>query len=70
MSGRRLDAVFPTRLLSVSEAERIAYFEHLWLIHPFLHEAHARVRRLLRLNRPGYIIVLNGPTGVGKTRLC
>ena len=61
---------FPPALLVADEAERIAYFNSLWVVHPALDEALKRVRRLLRLHQPGRIIVLTGPTGVGKTRLC
>ena len=64
------DRSFPPALLADSEARRLAYFETLWIVHPHLEEALSRLKRLLRLNGAGHLIVLNGPTGSGKTRLC
>ena len=70
MTASTCAPAFPHRLLSAGAAERIGYFNSLWVVHPALEEALKRVRRLLRLHQPDRIIVLNGPTGVGKTRLC
>jgi len=66
----RSEPGFPVNLLDGGEVERVGYFKKLWLVHPYLDEAYRRVRQLVRLNQSGHMIVLNGPTGVGKTRLC
>ncbi len=61
---------FPVALLTATADERIAYFADVWIVHPAFKDALTRIRRLLRLKQPGYLVVLNGPTGAGKTRLC
>ena len=65
-----VEHAFPTTLLTATAEERIAYFAGIGIVHPAFEDALSRIRRLLRLKQPGYLMVLNGPTGVGKTRLC
>src|SRR5581483_9575245 len=66
----QMSPAFPPSLLSASNLDRSTYFRDLWVVHPLLSEAQSRVRRLIQLGLRDRIIVLNGPTGVGKTRLC
>ncbi|HLG69871.1 MAG TPA: ATP-binding protein [Chloroflexota bacterium] len=70
MTASTCAPAFPPTLLHASAAGRIEYFNSLWVAHPALDDALKRVRRLLRLRQPDRLIVLNGPTGDGKTRLC
>lgn len=65
-----VEPAFPKALLTATVEERIAYFTGVWIVHPVFEDALSRIRRLLRLKQPGYLLVLNGPTGAGKTRLC
>src|SRR6266704_4411235 len=60
---------FPRELLMQSPAERLAYFAAKVVAHPRLVDAHRAVHDALRQPTAPSLIVLYGPTGVGKTTL-
>ena len=67
----QMSPAFPRAIVVGQQLEPPStYFRNLWVVHPLLSEAQSRVRRLMQLGLRDRIIVLNGPTGVGKTRLC
>ena len=60
---------FPRELLMQPPAERLAYFAAKVVAHPRLVDAHRSVHDALRQPTAPSLIVLYGPTGVGKTTL-
>ena len=60
---------FPRELLTQPTAERLAYFAAKVVAHPRLVDAHRAVHDALRQPTAPSLIVLYGPTGVGKTTL-
>jgi energy-coupling factor transporter ATP-binding protein EcfA2 len=60
---------FPRELLVQPPADRLAYFAAKVVAHPRLMDAHRAVHDALRQPTPPSLIVLYGPTGVGKTTL-
>ncbi len=60
---------FPRELLMRPPAERLAYFAAKVVAHPRLVDAHRAVHDALRQPTAPSLIVLYGPTGVGKTTL-
>jgi energy-coupling factor transporter ATP-binding protein EcfA2 len=60
---------FPSALLSQPIEARRAYFQDKIVAHPHLQEAHDTLRKAIRYASQGSIILLYGPTGVGKTTL-
>ena len=60
---------FPRELLMQPPAERLAYFAAKVVAHPRLVDAHRAVHDALRQPSAPSLIVLYGPTGVGKTTL-
>jgi AAA domain len=60
---------FPRELLTQSPADRLAYFAAKVVAHPRLVDAHRAVHDALRQPTTTSLIVLYGPTGVGKTTL-
>ncbi len=60
---------FPSTLLSQPIEARWAYFQNKVVAHPRLQEAHDTLRQTIRYASQGSIILLYGPTGVGKTTL-
>ncbi len=60
---------FPRELLMQPPAERLAYFAAKVVAHPRLVDAHRAVHDALRQPTAPSLIVLYGPTGVGKTTL-
>src|SRR5438128_10914247 len=60
---------FPRQLLVQSPADRLAYFAAKVVAHPRLVDAHRAVHDGLRQPTATSLIVLYGPTGVGKTTL-
>lgn len=60
---------FPSTLLSQPIEVRWAYFRDKVIAHPRLQEAHDTLRQTIRYATQGSIILLYGPTGVGKTTL-
>jgi hypothetical protein len=60
---------FPRELLVQPPADRLAYFAAKVVAHPRLVDAHRAVHDALRQPTAPSLIVLYGPTGVGKTTL-
>lgn len=60
---------FPPELLHQPPAARLAYFVDKRIAHPRLKEAHDAVLTALREPTPAPLILVFGPTGVGKTTL-
>ena len=60
---------FPRKRLMQPPAERLAYFAAKVVAHPRLVDAHRAVHDALRQPTAPSLIVLYGPTGVGKTTL-
>jgi len=63
------DEGFPRELLSQPPEARLAYFAAKVVAHPRLTEAHRAVRDALRQPTGASLILVYGPTGVGKTTL-
>lgn len=59
---------FPSTLLGQSITERLAYFRDKILLHPKLKLVHSRLIRAIQY-RTAPLIMVYGPTGVGKTTL-
>lgn len=60
---------FPSALLSQPIEARWTYFQDKVVAHPRLQAAHDMLRQSIRYAAQGSIILLYGPTGVGKTTL-
>jgi AAA domain len=60
---------FPAELLGQSITERVAYFRHKTIAHAHLVEVHERVLQAIREPAGAALIVVYGPSGVGKTTL-
>lgn len=60
---------FPPTLLTASPAERVAYFKGCTVAHPRLVEADTRLSALLAEPAGVGLVLVYGPTGVGKTTL-
>ena len=63
------DEGLPRELLSQPPEARLAYFAAKVVAHPRLAEAHRAVRDALRQPTGASMILVYGPTGVGKTTL-
>ncbi|MBK8024778.1 MAG: AAA family ATPase [Chloroflexi bacterium] len=61
--------LFPDHLLQGSEQERVQYFEHKLIAHDRLSQAHEELSTAIYQPAGSPIIVVTGPTGVGKTTL-
>ena len=64
------EPLFPEELLSASDEARIKYFSEKKLAHPNLRTAFDRVVSALEPGNPHSLLLVTGPTGVGKTTLC
>lgn len=60
---------FPPELLTQPTEARWAYFAHKIVAHPRLVEAHQDLKQAIRYATEGRLILVFGPTGVGKTTL-
>jgi Cdc6-like AAA superfamily ATPase len=63
------DQSFPRKLLKQPPRARLDYFRALTISHPLLLQAYDDLRRAIRDSKPGSIILMQGPAGVGKTTL-
>ncbi len=61
------DRLFPERLLEATDDTRCAYFANLTIAHPLLVEIDQKLRKFLSRTRGGWIVMVFGPAGVGKT---
>ena len=68
MNVRAQDA-FPHHLLEESGNARLKYFKELTVKHPLLSSANDELWCAVRDSKPGTIIFLQGPAGVGKSTL-
>jgi GTPase SAR1 family protein len=64
------EPLFPKELLSAPAEARIKYFSEKKLAHPNLKTAFDRVMSALDPGNPHALLLVTGPTGVGKTTLC
>lgn len=60
---------FPHELLTRPNKEREDYFEYYTMGHPFLKKARDELRDALRQSNSETLVLVFGPTGVGKTTL-
>lgn len=60
---------FPPELLERSAAERLAYFQGKIVAHPHLKQAHLALLNAIRQPGDASLVLVFGPTGVGKTTL-
>jgi len=60
---------FPSELLKQSNFERLIYFQGKIVAHPRLKEAHQTLLNAIRQPSDASLILVFGPTGVGKTTL-
>lgn len=61
---------FPQSLLEQSISDRLAYFEGITIAHPKLQEAHQKLMTSIMEPCGSSIILVYGPSGVGKSTLC
>lgn len=61
------ERTFPKGLTSASPRERCEYFRRIAIAHPVLVETDRALKRALTQSRPGSIVIVLGPAGVGKT---
>ncbi len=65
-----MDTLYPLDILSKSTDDRVAYFRNeVTIEHPFLTQTRDELLWAILDSSPGSIILLYGPTGVGKTTL-
>lgn len=64
------DRQFPKHLLSKSPEERLSYFKNYTIAHPNLAETFDKLWRAILDPQPGSTVMIYGPAGVGKTKLC
>src|ERR1043165_4180015 len=60
---------YPRELLDRPPSARRSYFEEFTVLHPLLKEAYGALQRTICNAMPSTIIMVYGPTGVGKTTL-
>jgi putative ribosome biogenesis GTPase RsgA len=65
----RVQNTFPHHLLEESGDARLKYFKELTVRHPLLSSANDELWCAVRDSKPGSIIFLQGPAGVGKSTL-
>lgn len=63
-------AQFPENLLAASNEERVEFFVNKKVKHKHLAIAYQDLLKALKDGDPSQIIIVYGPTGVGKTTLC
>ncbi|MEL6442204.1 MAG: AAA family ATPase [Cyanobacteria bacterium J06621_8] len=63
------DRDFPSELLNASKKERLDYYDNYTMAHPLLDKAFKALKPLIRHCGETKLILIVGPTGVGKTKL-
>ncbi len=61
---------FPRALLEESLPSRLQYFRTLTVAHPHLVQANEKLLEAILESPPNSVVLVYGPTGVGKTTLC
>jgi archaellum biogenesis ATPase FlaH len=64
-----MDKNFPKEILFQSVDERINYFKEKSVAHPFLVNAYKDLKDLVEVTEKGKVILLYGPSGVGKSTI-
>lgn len=63
------DRDFPLELLDASKEQRLDYYDNYTMAHPLLDKAFEALKPLIRHCGETQLILIVGPTGVGKTKL-
>ena len=63
------DRDFPLELLDASKKQRLDYYDNYTMAHPLLDKAFEALKPLIRHCGETQLILIVGPTGVGKTKL-
>ncbi len=64
-----MEQLFPPELLKKGRAEKIKYFENCKVAHTKLGESYRSLSEAVEDAKPGVVLTLLGPTGVGKTTI-
>lgn len=67
--SENIDRDFPLELLDASKKERLDYYDNYTMAHPLLDKAFEALKPLIRHCGETQLIMIVGPTGVGKTKL-
>lgn len=67
--SKNIDRDFPLELLDAYKKERLDYYDNYTMAHPLLDKAFEALKPLIRHCGETQLILILGPTGVGKTKL-